>query len=457
MKHTAWKWFLVQRFFIIMIFVAFSEKLLNILYDKVVYPWMEHTLHINFFMMDLESEQTITLLLRGVIYLAIIGICSYFPDIVGIGIQRISEQLAGNGLSGQIMNQTQYMSRREMRFYLLGMVALTILIIITLILPYIIAAIAFSRMIEIQIKKLEEQEQEQREEYNRRRNLLLSDVAHDLKTPMTAVAGYAKALLEEVKTIPEPKNNKTEKIEMVKEVRNHEIEMIQESNNYKIEKIETRKEIRNHEIEILKKSNNQVEQEIKGSITERQKEYLETIYGKSMQISDLLNLLFEYVKLDSEGFQLKKTKEDVWELLRECIANLYMDFEENGMEIFPEIPEEEIWMQIDKVQFQRVISNLLNNVIRHNPTGTKVLVKAEQEDEIIMIRICDNGTLIPKETAKYIFDPFVMGDESRSSKKGSGLGLSIAQKVISMHGGSLLLEQEEIGIYTKAFVIRLDI
>jgi len=56
--------------------------------------------------------------------------------------------------------------------------------------------------------------------------------------------------------------------------------------------------------------------------------YLETIYRKSMQISDLLNLLFEYVKLDSEGFQLKKTKEDVWELLRECIANLYMDFEE---------------------------------------------------------------------------------------------------------------------------------
>ena len=181
---------------------------------------------------------------------------------------------------------------------------------------------------------------------------------------------------------------------------------------------------------------------------------METIYNKSMQMSRLINLLFEYVELDSEGFQLKKTREDLWELLRECIAGLYMDFEEKEMELFLKIPEELCQMEVDRVQFQRVINNLLNNALRHNPPHTCVGVLAEQEDERISSRICDNGAVIPEQTARYIFAPFVLGDQSRKSKGGSGLGLSIAWKIITMHGGSLVLEQEEGEAYTKAFVIR---
>lgn len=218
---------------------------------------------------------------------------------------------------------------------------------------------------------------------------MLSDVAHDLKTPMTTVAGYAKALLEE-----------------------------------------------------------------EGA---PRREYLEAIYGKSMQMGGLLNLLFEYVKLDSEGYQLDKTEEDLWELLRECIAALYLDFEEKEMELFLEIPEEEARMPVDKLQFQRVATNLLNNAIRHNPKGTKVSVKAEWEDGAASICIRDNGAPIPEKTAAYIFDPFVSGDESRKSKGGSGLGLSIAHKIIAMHGGSLSLSQEPVGPWTKSFILCLNL
>ena len=133
-----------------------------------------------------------------------------------------------------------------------------------------------------------------------------------------------------------------------------------------------------------------------------------------------------------------------------------MDFEEKGMEILPDIPEKAFFMEVDTVQFRRVINNLLSNALRHNQSGTKVWVMAEAEDDEIIIRICDNGQKIPQELTRYIFEPFVLGDESRNSKGGSGLGLSIAWKVVSMHGGSLTLEQGEWEEYTKAFVIRLS-
>ncbi len=387
MKHSKWKWFLIRRFLILLILVSLIENLLNLFYGKMFYPWLEETFHINFFMAEWEQEQTLGLLIRGVIYFSITSLGSQFPGIAGLGVQGAAERFAGQKLTDYIIEQTSHMSGRETQIYLMGTAVLTIFGAITLLLPYLIAALSFSRMVELHIRNIEAQEQRQREEYDRRRNLLLSDVAHDLKTPMTTVAGYARALLEE-KDAP-------------------------------------------------------------------LEEYLEAIYGKSMQMNGLISLLFEYVKLDSEGYQLKKSRENLWELLRECVANLYLDFEEKEMEISADIPEEPLWYSVDKLQFQRVIHNLLNNAIRHNPKGTRVSVQAAKEDDAILIRISDTGAEIPEETAKYIFDPFVSGDESRRSKGGSGLGLCIAHKIIAMHAGSLTLEQEPSGTETKAFLIRL--
>ena len=389
MEHKAWKWFFIRRFLLILALVSLSEWLLNLFYHNCLYPWLEEVFHIRFFMAGWEGGRSISLLFKGVLYLAARGVSSQFPDVSGDWLQWAAEQAAGNKLMRELLGQTAHMSQREARFYLAGTAVLAVFIILTMLLPYLAAALVFSHMVEVHIRDLEDQDQKQREEYSKRRNLLLSDVAHDLKTPMTTVAGYAKALLEEGDAPRE--------------------------------------------------------------------EYLKAVYQKSMQMSGLLNLLFEYVELDSEGYRLQKTKENIWELLRESIAGLYMDFEEKEMEILPEIPEGECFLQVDRLQFSRVIANLLNNAICHNPNGTRVSVEAEAGDGEAVIRVRDNGAKIPEETAHYIFDPFVSGDESRRSKGGSGLGLSIAHKVIAMHGGSLSLEQEPEGPWTKSFVIRLDI
>lgn len=400
MNTSEWKKFLIKRFLLILVFVSLSEKLLNGIYEQIVFPWMSDSLHIDFFTAGMENGQSIEALLRGGVYLAVMGICSQMPDMVGLALRSFSEKWAGSVMTGRISDQTMQMAPAQRNFFIMGMIALTILILLTLLLPYVIAAFLFGQTVSVQIQRIEEQERQRKAEYDSRRNLLLSDVAHDLKTPMTTVAGYAKVLLEQEDSL-QPGNAEGEICE------------------------------------------------------EKRQEYLETIYNKSMQMSGLLNLLFEYVKLESEGFELNRTKTDVLELLRECVAGLYMDFEDKEMEMIPLIPEKTFFMEIDCVQFQRVINNLLNNALRHNPPGTRVWVKVEAEDEELVIQICDDGVVISPETAEYIFEPFVLGDESRNSKGGNGLGLSIARKVVAMHGGTLTLEQGEWEEYTKAFIIRL--
>lgn len=98
-----------------------------------------------------------------------------------------------------------------------------------------------------------------------------------------------------------------------------------------------------------------------------------------------------------------------------------------------------------RVELTRAIGNLINNAIRYG-TVAKVSLSCNQSDAII--NIDDEGPGIPAERLDDIFEPFVRGDSSRSSETGGiGLGLSIAQKIIREHGGTLeLTNRDEHGL-----------
>ena len=280
-------------------------------------------------------------------------------------------------------------------------ILLTLILIVTvaiILLPYAVAAIHFSFIIVRNFRTIEEQEMAEREEYERKRNLMLSDIAHDLRTPITTVAGYAQALDEGM--IPE----------------------------------------------------------------ERRDEIYSAIRAKSARMSELIDLLFDYVKLDSDGFELHPESLDICELVRECAAFAYSDIEDAGMELDIGVPDGEIRINADRVQLSRVLNNLITNAVRHNGEGCRIGIYLSRDDDRTDIMICDNGELIDEEKAKHLFEPFVRGDESRSSSGGSGLGLSIAQKIVSMHGYRIRLVQRPdiIGYppaasYAKMFLVSIPL
>ena len=187
---------------------------------------------------------------------------------------------------------------------------------------------------------------------------------------------------------------------------------------------------------------------------EKKKQYIDTIHKKSVKLDEMVSLLFEYIKLGSEGFQLKKEKENIAEIVRETVAELFVDFEEKGIVLDVEIPEKPIYCSVDRIQISRAIINLLNNSLKHNNKSDTVFIKVENDDDI-EITIADNGIQISDEIAATIFEPFAMGDKSRNSRNGSGLGLSIAYSIAKMHGGYLELNRNSTKEFTKAFVIHL--
>ena len=274
-------------------------------------------------------------------------------------------------------------------FYQFGVILIFLVLFAITLLPYVVAIMWYYIQISHKLEELLQQEKEQKKAYDKARNLMLSDITHDIKTPITTICGYAKTLSDGVIPLSE----------------------------------------------------------------EKRQEYLQAIYAKSMRMSELVTMLFEYIKMDSEGFALHKEKTDVCELLREVIAMMYTDFEEKGMELEIEIPDKLDSIELDKSQMTRVITNILNNALKYNDAGTKVGVTLDEEYRIC---IADTGRNIEPELAEHIFEPFSRGDKARSTRGGSGLGLSIARKIVEMHGGKIWLRTSQKNGYTKAFIIELQ-
>lgn len=266
---------------------------------------------------------------------------------------------------------------------LLGTVAIIIL-------PYALAATVFSRIVIREVRTMEEKDRKKALEHERYRNLMLSDIAHDIRTPITSIAGYARALED-------------------------------------------------------------------GLIDEDKKQDIyDTIQSKSERLNELINLLFEYTKLDSEGYELTKEKLDINELVREAAAYCYQDIEDAGMELEADISEDPFYIYADRMQMERVIHNLLINAAGHNEKGTHIGILTEADEDRMIISVCDDGALIDEGYALHLFEPFVTADESRRSNGGSGLGLSIVKKIIDMHGYTIVLKQSPLKGFKKRFVITVN-
>lgn len=217
-------------------------------------------------------------------------------------------------------------------------------------------------------------------------NLIYAAIAHDLRTPMTSVQGYAQALSD-------------------------------------------------------------------GRIKpEDQQETFDIIYRKSQAMNDLVEALFDYAKLGTEGYQPNKEEIDLCALVRDVIAESYTDLEEHGIGLEIDIPNEAITIRGDKNELRRALMNLVANVYKHNPAGIKAGVFVRREGGKPVVRIADSGSPIPE--SMDVFEPFVTENAARSSGHGTGLGLAITRRIIRRHNGDVFLRQDEDG-YTKSFIVRI--
>lgn len=372
------QWFLISRFLVLMVVMYLCGELLNLFFSAVGFPLLYRLL----------TYLDIRFVSDGSVIADLLHLLFYFlTDLLPGGISEwIKREMSSGAWGIQIGVNTVGGGSFFNRLLSFALFCIVLLLLELRMAPYLVGGFFYCRMVAGKMKGLLEEEKEQQQAYERRRNLLLSDIAHDIKTPITTICGYSRALAEGV------------------------------------------------------------------AEEEKRQTYLDVIYRKSLRMDELVSLLFEYVKLESEGFVLHREQGNLAELLRKMTALLYTDFEDKKITVVTEIQEENVPFEMDELQLGRAVTNLLTNALRYGKTGGRILVRLEEYE----ITVADDGEPIDPDFAEHIFEPFTRADSARTSEGGSGLGLGIAKKIVEMHGGRLVLNLRFGGGYTKAFQIRLQ-
>ena len=217
------------------------------------------------------------------------------------------------------------------------------------------------------------------EEANRE---LIRNISHDLKTPITSIKGYVEGIMDGVADSPE-----------------------------KMEK------------------------------------YIKTIYNKAGDMDFLIDELTMYSKIDANQIPYTFHRMNVGEYFSDCAEEVGLDLENKGIGfeyLFECDADTEI--NADPEQLKRVINNIINNSVKYRKEkGSRILLGIKKQDEKnVLVEIEDNGKGISGKELEKVFERFYRTDASRNSAQGgSGIGLSIARKVVEDHGGSIWATGEE--------------
>ena len=190
---------------------------------------------------------------------------------------------------------------------------------------------------------------------------------------------------------------------------------------------------------------------------EMQQKYLAIAYNKARRLEQLIADLFSFTKLSYGKITMKVSYVDIVKLLSQLLEESYPSFVEKGLsyELKSNVPSLEI--TADGNLLARLFENLIGNAIKYGADGKRVTVRvnAEKENDAVEVRVINYGYIIPEKDLPYIFNKFYRVDQSRSTQTGgTGLGLAIAKDIAQMHGGSIAVSSDLSG---TVFTVRLKI
>jgi signal transduction histidine kinase len=170
---------------------------------------------------------------------------------------------------------------------------------------------------------------------------------------------------------------------------------------------------------------------------------MQEIDGEVIEIDALVGELLDYNRFSSGVVTINREQHAVKPMLETVIERL-RDFRAD-IEISVIHPTDEPCIVFaDQVSFRRAIQNILLNALRY--AQHKVIIKYQHREDAVWVEISDDGKGIPQAERERVLQPFVRVDDSRSKESGGvGLGLAIVSRIIQLHGGSVKIEQAEIG------------
>lgn len=176
-----------------------------------------------------------------------------------------------------------------------------------------------------------------------------------------------------------------------------------------------------------------------GELTDNQVEVLQACRQDCERLDKLMRDLLDLSKIEAGENQPQLAAVSARDLLTTAVKDLRPQVETKGLKLSVDAPVDLPRVMVDRLQIERVISNLVINALRHTKDG-EIKISAGERDNHVAVSICDTGSGIPTEYLPHIFDKFVQVPDA--STGGAGLGLTISKSIVEAHGGQIGVQSQ---------------
>jgi signal transduction histidine kinase len=168
-------------------------------------------------------------------------------------------------------------------------------------------------------------------------------------------------------------------------------------------------------------------------------EYIQTIIIATKQLTNLTTNILKLSKLENQGIFTEHKQYNLAEQIRTTILSLEKAWAEKDIEL--DLDLDEVMATLDEDLIAQVWKNIIENAIKFSNNKGVISISLKKENNLVIVKIKDNGHGMTEQTKKHIFDKFYQGDNSHS-KEGNGLGLALAKKILDIHKADVVVDSE---------------
>lgn len=169
---------------------------------------------------------------------------------------------------------------------------------------------------------------------------------------------------------------------------------------------------------------------------------MENIIRGTERLTGRLSELLDMARMESVGFKLRTELLDIRPLLQSVASEVLPLINEKKQSLTLDIPSSAPMVNIDKQHLEQIMLNLLTNATKFTGDGGKLKIKLRQEGQKLVVQVKDNGPGITEEERARIFTPYYRIEADRQRFPGLGLGLTVSKHLVEMHGGMMWVESK---------------
>ncbi|MFP3720147.1 ATP-binding protein [Niallia circulans] len=176
---------------------------------------------------------------------------------------------------------------------------------------------------------------------------------------------------------------------------------------------------------------------------EEKREMARIIYDESLRMGRLVNEFLDLARMETGYLELRKETIDLYPYINRVARKFNALAKEKEITFTVSISDDIGEYELDPDRIEQVLTNIMDNSMRHTPSGGTVFLRGRSDDYGVYLEVEDTGSGIPEEDLPYVFERFYKADKARTrGNAGTGLGLAIVKNIIDSHGG-------DISVYSK--------